>query len=282
MEIEITTPSWEDLIRHTISTSLLINSAWDVRKKDASPNWIALREGKSIHNGIQEQQLAKRRDGRKRKEPKTTLSLSTVKEESEGRSASLALTMWYTIQLKRRITIEAASSNMNGIQGGAILDAQYRILNKAIIHEKTVIVNSNCEKMLQPSNQHSLYKLEASLFNVKWAKTMESSQVQLLHLHRIACSLCNGQILNVYALIDDEGSHLLVIAPRRFWSDEGSKQLSVFRFQFRYKCEWIESMNLPQIGDVYSWFSNDSHTLQLDVVHKIQALIPHCQLFKGQ
>ena len=135
--------------------------------------------------------------------------------------------------------------------------------------------------MLQPSNQHSLYKLEASLFNVKWAKTMESSQVQLLHLHRIACSLCNGQILNVYALIDDEGSHLLVIAPRRFWSDEGSKQLSVFRFQFGYIYEWTEAMNPLQIGDVYSWFSNDSHTLQLDVVHKIQAITLHCQLFKG-
>ena len=112
--------------------------------------------------------------------------------------------------------METTSSNVNGIQGGAILDAQYRISNKAIIHEKTVIVNSNCEKMLQPSNQHSLYKLEASLFNVKRAKTMESSQVQLLHLHRIACSLRNGQILNVYALVYDERSRLLVIAPWRF------------------------------------------------------------------
>ena len=282
MEIEITTPSWEDLIRHTISTSLLINSAWDVRKKDASPNWIALREGKSIHNGIQEQQLAKRRDGRKRKEPKTTLSLSTVKEESEGRSASLALTMWYTIQLKRRITIEAASSNMNGIQGRTILNAQCRILNKVIIYDKTVIVNSNCEKMLQPSNQHSLYKLETSLFNVKWAKTMESSQVQLLHLYHIARTLRNGQILNVHALIDDEGSRLFVIAPWRFWLDEGSERLGVFGFQFRYKCEWIKAMNPLQIGDVYSWLSNDSDTLQFDMVHKTQAITLHCQLFKGQ
>ena len=104
---------------------------------------------------------------------------------------------------------------MNGIQGGAILDAQFRILNKVIIREKTVIVNSNSVQMLQFSNQHSLHKQEALLFNVKRAKTTESSQIQLLHLHRIAGSLCNGQILNVHALIDDERSRLLVIAPRR-------------------------------------------------------------------
>ena len=108
---------------------------------------MALRDGKSIHNGIQQQQLAKRREGRKRKEPKNTLS-STVNEESEGRSASLSLTIWHTIQLKRRIPIETASSNMNGIQGGAILDAQYRILNRIITHEETVFVNSKRAQML--------------------------------------------------------------------------------------------------------------------------------------
>ena len=112
--------------------------------------------------------------------------------------------------------METTSSNVNGIQGGAILDAQYRILNKVIIRDNTVFINSNSVHVLQPSNQHSLYKLEASLFNVKRAKTMESSQVQLLHLHRIACSLRNGQILNVYALVYDERSRLLVIAPWRF------------------------------------------------------------------
>ena len=147
MEIGITAPSWEDLIRHIISTSLLTNSAWEVTKKDVSPNRIALKEGKSIHNGIQQLQLAKRREGRNRKEPKNELS-STVNEESEGRSVSLALTMWHTIQLKRRIPIETASSNVNGIQGGAILDAQYRILNKVIIHEETVFVNSKSAQML--------------------------------------------------------------------------------------------------------------------------------------
>ena len=153
--------------------------------------------------------------------------------------------------------------------------------NKVTIRDKTVIVNSNSVQVLQPSNQHSLYKLETSLFNVKWAKTMESSQVQLLHLHRIARTLCNSQILNVYALVDDEGSRLLVIAPWRFWSDEGSERFGVFRFQFGYIYEWVEAMNPLQIGDIYSWFSSGVLTLQLDVVHKIQAIIPHCQLFKG-
>ena len=171
---------------------------------------------------------------------------------------------------------------MNRIQGGAILDAQYRISNKVIIHDKAVIVNSNCKKMLQPSNQHSLYKLEASLFNVKRLKTIKSSQIQLLHLYHIARTVCNSQILNVYALINDERSRLLVVAPWRFWSDEGSERFGVFRFQFGYICEWIELTNLPQIGDVYSLFSNGVHTPQLDVVYKIQAIIPHCQLFKGQ
>ena len=133
--------------------------------------------------------------------------------------------------------METTSSDVNGVQGRAILDAQFRILNKVIIHDKTVIVNINCEKMLQPSNQHSLYKLEASLFNVKWAKTMESSQVQFLHIHWIARTLRNGQIFNIQALVDDEGSRLLVIAPRRSWSDEGSKRFGVFRFQFRYEQE---------------------------------------------
>ena len=148
MEIGITTPSWEDLIRHIISTSLLINSAWETLKKDCSPSRIALKEGKSIHNGIRQQQLAKRREGMKKKEPIALLLSSTVNEESEGRSASLALTMWHTIQLKRRIPMETTSSNVNGIQGGAILDAQYRILNRIIIHDKAAFININCEKML--------------------------------------------------------------------------------------------------------------------------------------
>ena len=177
--------------------------------------------------------------------------------------------------------METTSSNVNGIQGRTILDAQYRILNKITIRDKTVIVNSNSVQVLQPSNQHSLYKLETSLFNVKWAKTMESSQVQLLHLYRIARTLRNGQIFNIHVLIHDERSRLFVIAPWRFWSDEGSERFGVFRFQFGYIYEWIEAMNPLQIGDVYSWFSSGVLTLQLDVVYKIQAIIPHCQLFKG-
>ena len=148
MEIGIATPSWEDLIRHIISTSLLIKSAWETLKKDCSPSRIVLKEGKSIHNGIQQLQLAKRREGMKKKEPIALLLSLTVNEESEGRSASLSLTMWHTIQLKRRITVETVSFNVNRIQGRTILDAQFRILNRIIIHDKAAFININCEKML--------------------------------------------------------------------------------------------------------------------------------------
>ena len=97
VEIGITTPSWEDLTRYLISTSLLINSAWETAQNAHLPSWIALKEGKSIRNGMQQQQLAKRRDGVTWKEPKNILPFSTVNEESEGRPVSLSLTMWHTI-----------------------------------------------------------------------------------------------------------------------------------------------------------------------------------------
>ena len=85
-----------------------------------------------------------------------------------------------------------------------------------IFHHKTELANVNRFEVLQTQNAHFLNEQEASLFNAKGLKILESSQIQLLHIHTIASSTRNSQILDREGFGDCEGKRLLVIAPWRF------------------------------------------------------------------
>ena len=139
---------------------------------------------------------------------------------------------WFTLHFKRRITTEAASPNANGVQRRTILDGQSRILNTSIFHHKTELANVNRFEVLQTQNAHSLNEQEASLLNAKGLEILESSQIQLLHIHTIPSSTCNSQILDREGIGDCEGKRLLVVVPWRFWFDECSKSIGILGFQF--------------------------------------------------
>ena len=82
-----------------------------------------------------------------------------------------------------------------------------------IFHHKTELANVNRFEVLQTQNAHFLNEQEASLFNAKGLKILESSQIQLLHIHTIASSTRNSQILDQEGIGDCEGKRLLVVAP---------------------------------------------------------------------
>ena len=151
----------------------------------------------------------------------------------EGRKGYWStIEFWFTLHFKRRIATEATSSNTNGVQRLTILDGQSRILNTIISHNKTELANINRFEVLQALNAHSLNEQEAPLLNAKGLKILESSQIQLLHIHTIASSTRNSQILDREGIGNCEWKRLLVVAPRRFWFDECGKGIGILGFQF--------------------------------------------------
>ena len=161
-----------------------------------------------------------------------TLNPIIYHKGGEGRKIYWSnVNFWFTLHFKRRITTEAVSSNTNGVQRRTILDGQNRILNTIISHNKTELANINRFEVLQTQNAHSLHEQEASLLNVKGLKILESSQIQLLHIHKIASSTRNSQILDREGIGDCEGKRLLVITPWRLWFDECSKSICILCFQ---------------------------------------------------
>ena len=170
-------------------------------------------------------------EGRRFTKAANTLNPIINHKGREGRKVyGSTAEFWFTLHFKRKIATEAASSNTNGVQRRTIIDGQNRILNTIIFHNETELANVNRFEVLQTQNAHFLNEQEAPLLNAKGLKILESSQIQLLHIHKIASSTRNSQILDQEGIGDCEGKRLLVVAPWWYWFDECSKGFGILGF----------------------------------------------------